>query len=605
MKSKNRLKLSKGALIESYLAEEAIGLAKSLDWHIVKGPFWKKENDIHDPVSWKDEVDDPKRSIYHQYRNKNSENYKSELKKSLEKENIKDGDFVYAGKIKGIYYNGGILGGGSESESEDIYDEWKNILLRESLANSSLVKVKNIKASTFFTKGRLNEICQYLQHSKADVIFVNTTLSFVQKRNLEIYLNNFINEKNERIRAYNIKSALKSIGDATDTESNFSNIEISSEEHGRRIKILDRFNIILSIFSQRAKSRASQLQIELAYLKYLKTRLNRGGNANFGSLYKEFGGDFLSSYNDVSFEVVSGKQSSGRGSLGGSGETQLELEKRKVGVRESQIKEILEELKERRKIEREIRRDKSTLLPTVALLGYTNAGKTALMNKLANTTLESENKLFQTLNTTLKKIMLPSKQNALLLDTVGFITDLPHELVESFKSTLEEVFSADILLHVIDVSNPNHIYQKGTVYKILNELFPKKSQYNTKVIEVWNKIDLINDINMISGYIAESEYPIVPISVKSGVNIDMLYSEVINKLNFVLGKELKEIRCKSEDYDKLFKWLKENIGQPSEVNYDEETFEMVLSIPMSAEEFERYLENFIIMRENKKGKLNK
>src|SRR5690606_27433856 len=116
------------------------------------------------------------------------------------------------------------------------------------------------------------------------------TLSFVQKRNLEISFNNFLNEKNDRIRAYNIKSALKMDGEATDTESNFSNIEVEGKNSGyeRKVKILDRFNIILSIFSQRAQSKASQLQIELAYLKYVKTRLARGGHVSFGSLYKEF-----------------------------------------------------------------------------------------------------------------------------------------------------------------------------------------------------------------------------------------------------------------------------------------------------------------------------
>jgi 50S ribosomal subunit-associated GTPase HflX len=514
----------------------------------------------------------------------------------------KDGDFVYVGeKLKGVYYQGGVLAGGSDSEGEDLYDEWKNLLLRESLANSSLVKVRNVKASTFFTKGRLNELGRYLQTTKVDVIFVNTSLSFVQKRNLEITLNNYVSEKNDRIRAYNIKSALKQTGDATDTESNFSNVEISPNQENR-IRILDRFNIILSIFSQRAKSKASQLQIELAYLKYIKTRLVRGGHASYGSLYKDFGGDFLNTYHETQFEVVSGKQSSGRGTIGGSGETQLEIEKRKIAIRESQIKVILSDLKKRREIERQVRREKASILPTVALLGYTNAGKTALMNKLANTNLESENKLFQTLNTTLKKIILPTKQNALLLDTVGFITDLPHELVESFKSTLEEVFFADILIHVVDVSNPNHLHQKKTVYQVLEEVFPKNNDYKSRLIEVWNKIDLLDDIKLVAGYITDSEYPIVPISVKKNVNIDMFNSELVNKINSYLGKEVRELRCKTENYDKLYKWVKECIGQPSEITYDDVSCEMILKIAMDKNEYERYLENFVIMRENKKRK---
>jgi GTP-binding protein HflX len=217
-------------------------------------------------------------------------------------------------------------------------------------------------------------------------------------------LNNYINEKNERIRAYNLKSALTAEGEQTDTESNFSNVPVEEyhQSEDRKIKIMDRFNIILSIFAQRANSEMSQLQIEKAYLKYIKSRLARGGHANYGNIYKEFKGNFFTDH-AANFEIVSGKQSSARGSVGGSGETQLELEKRKVHTREAQIKEILSKLTERRKVEREYRRERSSSIPTFALVGYTNAGKTALMNSMAGTKLESEDKLFQTLTTTIKK----------------------------------------------------------------------------------------------------------------------------------------------------------------------------------------------------------
>jgi 50S ribosomal subunit-associated GTPase HflX len=164
---------------------------------------------------------------------------------------------------------------------------------------------------------------------------------------------------------------------------------------------MDRFNIILSIFSKRAKSELSQLQIELAYLRYVKSKLARGGHVNYGHVYKEFKGGYFENYRD--YETVSGKQSAGKGSVGGSGETQLELDKRRVSDREFQIRGALERIVEKRKIERLYRRENSSRIPTLALVGYTNAGKTALMNELAKTTLESENKLFQTLNTTIKK----------------------------------------------------------------------------------------------------------------------------------------------------------------------------------------------------------
>jgi GTP-binding protein HflX len=303
-------------------------------------------------------------------------------------------------------------------------------------------------------------------------------------------LNNYLNEKNERIRSYNMKSSLKE-GDPTDTESNFStNANDEYQNVERQIKVLDRFNVILSIFAERANSEMSQLQIEFAYLRYVKSRLARGGHANYGNIYQEFKGNFFVDH-AADFEVVSGKQSTVRGSVGGSGETQLELEKRKIHMREGQIKEILAKLAERRKIERGYRRENSTSTPTIALVGYTNAGKTALLNSMAGTSLESENKLFQTLTTIIKRyykynhrVNLPNNQHALLLDTVGFITNLPHELVESFKSTLEEIFYTDILIHVIDASNPLFTYQRETVYRVLDEIYPKSADYKKKLVHI-------------------------------------------------------------------------------------------------------------------------
>lgn len=214
-----------------------------------------------------------------------------------------------------------------------------------------------------------------------------------------------MNEENERIRAYNIKSALKQDGDATETESNFSTAEAANVlyKETKKIQVLDRFNIILSIFARRAKSKISQIQIELAYLKYTKAKLNRGGHADFSGIYNEFKGNIYGNLHTLDFEVVSGKQSAGRGSVGGSGETQLELEKRKIATREALLREELKKFEDKRKIERESRRNNSIINPTIGLVGYTNAGKTALMNILSNQSFESENKLFQTLNTTLKK----------------------------------------------------------------------------------------------------------------------------------------------------------------------------------------------------------
>lgn len=135
----------------------------------------------------------------------------------------------------------------------------------------------------------------------------------------------------------------------------------------------------------------------------MKAKLNRGGHADFSGIYNEFKGNIYGSTNVLDFEVVSGKQSAGKGSLGGSGETQLELEKRKISTRETLLKDELKKFEEKRKIEREARRNNFIVNPTIGLIGYTNAGKTALMNIMTHKSFESENKLFQTLNTAIKK----------------------------------------------------------------------------------------------------------------------------------------------------------------------------------------------------------
>ena len=198
---------------------------------------------------------------------------------------------------------------------------------------------------------------------------------------------------------------MKQEGDATETESNFSTIEASNvlRNETRKVQVLDRFNIILSIFARRAKSKISQIQIELAYLKYTKAKLNRGGHADFSGIYNEFKGNLYGNLHTLDFEVVSGKQSAGKGSLGGSGETQLELEKRKIAVREALLKDELKKFEEKRMVERESRRNNALTTPTIGLVGYTNAGKTALMNILSHKEFESENRLFQTLNTAIKR----------------------------------------------------------------------------------------------------------------------------------------------------------------------------------------------------------
>ena len=327
------------------------------------------------------------------------------------------------------------------------------------------------------------------------------------------------------------------------------------DENKHKITVIDRFGIILRIFSERAKTKISRLQLELAYLKYIKTRLVRGESNTMSGLINLFSKGFKVE-NLKEMEIISAKSrgTSGVGKMSGEGETQLELERRLVTDREAKLRAEIKEIQEL-----QIKRIKDTSLknnPTIAIIGYTNAGKTALMNYYTGENLVSENMLFQTLSTTARKLMLPSGTQGILLDTVGFISDLPHELVEAFKSTLEGVHSADILVHIRDISHPFTEVQKKSVFKVLSDINYPQEKFLKRYIEVWNKVDLIEgefsfaDIDI-------SPYPIVPISAKYGINCEMLL-EAIDKMGLsVLGKTKIKLKFPLEQFTDRTNWLLE------------------------------------------------
>lgn len=223
------------------------------------------------------------------------------------------------------------------------------------------------------------------------------------------------------------------------------------------IKVIDRTQLILDIFARNAKSRDGKLQVELAQLKYLKGRLTELDD-NMSRLTGGIGGR-------------------------GPGETKLEIGKRRVEERITRLEVELKSLKKRREINR--RRRKKNELPAVGIVGYTNAGKSTFLNALTNSEVLSENKLFATLDPTTRRIRFPEEREIVISDTVGFIHDLPPELSNAFKATLEELRDSDLLVHVVDVSNPDYKLQMEAVEKILEEL----ELSHIPMIQVFNKID--------------------------------------------------------------------------------------------------------------------
>ncbi|MCO8030342.1 GTPase HflX [Brevundimonas diminuta] len=229
------------------------------------------------------------------------------------------------------------------------------------------------------------------------------------------------------------------------------------------IKVIDRTGLILEIFGRRARTREGRLQVELARLEYERSRLVR----TWTHLERQRGGT---------------------GGVGGPGETQIELDRRMIADRIVRLKAELEEVRRTRGLHRKAR--KQVPFPSVALVGYTNAGKSTLFNRLTGAEVMAKDLLFATLDTTQRTIRLPQGRPAIIADTVGFVSDLPHELVESFRATLEEVGEADLILHVRDIASPDSAAQAKDVETVLEQI-PTPEGKTRRILEVWNKIDLL------------------------------------------------------------------------------------------------------------------
>ncbi len=364
-------------------------------------------------------------------------------------------------------------------------------------------QLRKIHAGTLLAEGKLEEISMMIEGGDIDLIIFDDEISPQQQRNLEKLW---------------------------------------------KRAVIDRTELILEVFAQRAQTKEARLQIELAKVKYQMPRLKR-------------------LWTHLSRQVAGGG-----GYLKGEGEKQIELDKRLLRNRAHRLQREIEEVRARTAQQRSARLRSN--IPIFAIVGYTNAGKSSLLRALTQANVLVEDKLFATLDTTTRRYELPNKQSVLLIDTVGFIRKIPHTLVAAFKSTLEEAVHTDILIHLIDISSPRALQQAETTLQVLKEL----GAADRPMITVLNKIDLCENRQMVSRL--RIQYPkTVTVSTKEGTGFKDLLQLMMEQIE-ALRKKVR-LRIPQSHYPFVSELMRE--GKVFSVEYEENDILIEAEIPVALE----------------------
>lgn len=359
-------------------------------------------------------------------------------------------------------------------------------------------------AATFLTHGKVEEMVELAKSLNSNLVIIDEEISPSQQRNLE-----------------------KAFG----------------------VPVIDRSELILEVFADRALTKEARLQVELAKLRYESPRLKR-------------------LWTHLSRQTGTGASGGGGAYLKGEGEKQIELDRRIIKNKIVKLNDELKNVQATRQTQRSARERSG--IPTFAIIGYTNAGKSTLMNALTDAGVFVEDKLFATLDTTTRKYALPDGQEILLIDTVGFIRKLPHHLIAAFKSTLEEALFADVLLNVVDMTDPALFEHVETTYEVLKELHAS----NRPIIHLLNKVDLLEDKAILLKF--RLKYPhTIPISALEKTGFDLLLEKIVQELQ----KRCKtvEMRIPQSEYAKVSEIVRS--GRVLKTDYEENDVLLTVELP--------------------------